>query len=87
MLNADTVKEINKQIAKELETVDSFFSDDDTKDAALNRIMKLKKVLDPNPDPEQIMNAFVQALKSHQITSQPEPTKATLDDVFDLFRR
>lgn len=86
MLNADTVEKINKQITKELESLDSIFSDDNDKDAALNRIMKLKKALDPNPDPEQIMNAFVQALESHRTASRQ--TEPTVSELFaDIFRR
>jgi hypothetical protein len=86
MLNADTVKQINKQIAKELETVDSFISDDDEKDAALKRIIQLKQVLDPNPSSEQVMDAFVQALAQQMVTRKPdEPKVAEL--VAGWFRR
>jgi hypothetical protein len=86
MLNADTAEQINKQIAKELETVDSWIADDSEKDAALNRATKLKKMLDPNPDPEQLMDAFVQALAHQQAARQP--TEPTVSELFaDIFRR
>lgn len=92
MLSDRNIIEINRQIERELKTVDSWMSDADDKTAALKRIAKLKALLDPQPSREEILkelaNAIVVAERSKtETTTSTPPAPDLISDLVTLFRR
>jgi hypothetical protein len=54
MLSADNIRKINNQIANEMRTVQRPFTSDEEKAAALDRIAKLKELLEPTQATESL---------------------------------
>jgi len=79
MLSDSNIRKINSEIEDELH---SFWRlDDEEKMAAIERIAKLKSILDPAPTAEQIIDTF----KSSR--QDPQTRTIDLDEIIGLFRR
>ncbi len=77
MLSQSTISNINDQIGRELRIVKDWMKDDAEKDAALERIAKLKDLLNPQPSRTDILqelaNALVNAHPNQPATPAPSP--------------
>jgi hypothetical protein len=68
MLDANTVRKLNRQIEDELRTVDSALSSHQDKMEALERITKLKELLTPQPNRKDILRELATALQEKNQT-------------------
>lgn len=69
MLSDRNVRDINSAITSELRNVDSMFTSNEDKMAALERISKLKSLLSPQPTRQEIIAELATALKEASPTT------------------
>jgi hypothetical protein len=86
MLSQTTVNKINDQIRRELHTVNSSFSSHEDKMEALERIAKLKELLNPQPSRQDILRELAIALTDRQ-TPTPHSASDLVTEIFATFRR
>lgn len=83
MFSSDNVREINRQIDRELREV-RMSDDHNEKLAAIDRIAKLKALLSPQPSREEILAEVADAL-AHHVPATPAPTQPS--PILELIRR
>lgn len=89
MLSADNIRRINNQIKDELSEAGRFVNSDEEKAAALDRALKLKQLLDPNPSVDELVEKLAAALSSPTTVHVQAPSSAAdlLADAIRGFRR
>jgi len=86
MLDPRAIRKINDQIIDELRTVDSIASNDHEKMAALERIAKLKTLLEPTPvtpEPPVSRKTILKELAAAVLEARDEARQR--NQPFDLF--
>lgn len=76
MLSNENIRKINRQIESELRNSTAFMASNEDKMAALDRVAKLKSMLEPTPEPADLRKTIVQELAALIAeTQKPEPTQ------------
>lgn len=87
MLSEENIELINKQITKEVKSLEGFFTSDEDKPAILDRIAKLIALLSPQPSRQEILSELAAAIVAeHKTPTEPD----FMDDISTIianFRR
>lgn len=81
MLSNSAIHSINRQIERELRELNSILTSDEEKVAIIDRIAKLKELLNPHPSREDILAELAAALVDAQ---EEKSTRQSHDVMFDL---
>jgi septal ring factor EnvC (AmiA/AmiB activator) len=87
MLSSTNVRKINDQIERELRDVNSIVTSNEDKIAALDRIARLKALLNPQPSRSDILSELASAFVEAQRTPPPTPADNFANALADIFRR
>lgn len=87
MLTDTTVREINRQIQREVSSLSSICIADEDKPAILERIAALTKILQPQPTREELIAELAAAIVEIQKDSAPSPADNLVDVLNGIFRR
>ena len=84
MLSDRNIREINNQIATELRTVNSIISSDEKKMAAIERIAKLKALLEETPSEQPSRQSILKEVATALIEAREEARERNRPvDIFD----
>jgi hypothetical protein len=90
MLSDRNIREINAAIATEIQTAKRWSASDEDKAAAIDRALKLKQLLDPNPSPDELIEKLADAMSRPSATHvhvQSVTPGDMLVDAIRAFRR
>ena len=87
MLSNHNVHKINRQIENELRIVGSIITSDEDKTAALDRIIKLKALLTPQPSREDILAELAEALVEARRNPTPTFADTLVSEILNAIRR
>lgn len=89
MLSDRNIREINHAIRAELDTAQRFTNSNADKAAALDRALKLKQLLDPNPSPDELIEKLAEAMSRPTTTVHVQSVTPgdMLVDAIRAFRR
>lgn len=83
MLSNEVARKINRQIENEMRDLNSTFTSNEDKLAIIDRISKLKQLLEPQPSRSDILDELATAIVEAQ--RKPKTTNPAHDLVAELF--